>query len=162
MESVNIEQVNGARCFDNDTHAKMVAGELSALEESRGGLNPELLVEYAASHPDSELHSCFEWNDSVAATKHRITQAAYILRSVAIVRKDDPRGTQVRMFVNIERTEDSPSKYVNTQKAMADEEMREIVLGRVEHELKSIRRKHRDLHELATVWSSIDRLESVA
>ena len=28
MESVNIEQVNGARCFSNDTHAKLVAGEL--------------------------------------------------------------------------------------------------------------------------------------
>ena len=162
MDSVNIEQVNGARCFSNDAHAKLVAGELSALEETSSGLSPEVVLEYAASHPDSELHSCFEWDDSVAANKHRVTQAAYILRSVAIVRKDDPRGTQVRMFVNIERTEDSPSKYVNTQKAMADDEMRAVVLGRVEHELKSIRRKHRDLHELATVWSSIDSLESVA
>ena len=159
MKGVTIKRKTGARVFSNNEQAERVGNELLALEEKVGQLNPEMVVRHALDNPGSNLHSFFEWNDTLAARQWRIEQAKMLLRSVVIVREEDPRGTEIRLFVNIDRVEDEPSKYVNTQRAMADDEMRAMVLSRVEHELYAIRRKHTDLHELAGVWKSIDQLQ---
>ena len=159
MEGVIIKRKTGARVFSNDKQAERVGNELLSLEEEVGQLKPEMVVRYAQQNPGSNLHSYFEWNDNAAARQWRIEQAKMLLRSVVIVREEDPRGAEIRLFVNIDRIGDEPSKYVNTQRAMADDEMRAIVLGRVEHELYAIRRKHTDLHELSGVWQSIDQLQ---
>ena len=133
MEGVIIKRKTGARVFSNNEQAERVGNELLALEEKMGQLKPELVVRHALDNPGSNLHSCFEWNDNAAGILWRIEQAKMLLRSVVIVREEDPRGTEIRLFVNIDRRGDEPSKYVNTQRAMADDEMRAMVLGRVEH-----------------------------
>lgn len=48
-----------------------------------GVLTPEAVVSEARD-PTSPLHTEFEWNDSVAATAHRLAQARKIIRSVRI------------------------------------------------------------------------------
>jgi hypothetical protein len=156
MDGVTLKRKLGARIFSNNQQAEAAGKELLELELREGALEPKLLVSYAATHPDSNLHSFFEWDDSVAAKEWRLAQARLLIRSIVFVRKDDPRGAEVRLFVSIDRSDDAPSKYVNTQRAMEDDEMRLMILRRVEHQLASIRRKHIDLHELAGIWASID------
>jgi len=161
MKGATIKRKAGARVFTSNEQAELVGHELLSLEEKMGALSPELVVRHAYQNPGSDLHSHFEWNDTTAARQWRIEQAKMLLRSIVIVREEDPRGTEIRLFVSIDRIGEEPRKYVNLNRAMADDEMRAMVLGRVGHELQAIRRKHIDLHELAGVWESIDQLEPV-
>ena len=57
--------------------------EIKALEDRRGRLTPEQVVE-AARDENSALHDCFEWDDSTAAEKYRIEQARDLLKRVKI------------------------------------------------------------------------------
>src|SRR5215471_4106051 len=51
--------------------------------EDQGRLVPAAVVE-AAADPGSVLHDQFEWNDSIAAQKFRLTQAEGLIRRVRI------------------------------------------------------------------------------
>ena len=57
--------------------------EIKALEDRRGRLTPEQVVE-AARDKASALHDCFEWDDSTAAEKYRLDQARDLLKRVKI------------------------------------------------------------------------------
>ena len=57
-----------------------VIAALTELEDSRGGLTPDLVLE-TARDPTSPLHQCFEWDDTVAAHRYRVDQARYLITS---------------------------------------------------------------------------------
>lgn len=126
------------------------AGEECARLERAGRLTPSELVD--ASRPeDAPLHGAFEWNDAVAAERYRETQAGYIIRSVEVV----PVGMSepVRAFVSIS-AEDKP-QYIETTKAIAATDTREIVLERARAELRAFERKYAGFEELAAVLNAI-------
>ncbi len=60
-----------------------VRDALLAIENEEGHLDPELVVE-RAKDPTSPLYSHFEWDDTKAASLHRIRQARMLIRSVKI------------------------------------------------------------------------------
>ena len=64
------------------TNPKIVE-ELLRLEQDNGRLNPADVIE-AAKDAGSPLHSWFEWDDTVAASKYRLDQARALIRSVKI------------------------------------------------------------------------------
>lgn len=74
---------------------------LQQLYIDKGELTPELVVEQA-SDPQHELHDRFEWNDSEAARKFRLRQAAGIIRSVRITveRGEILPPIKVRAFIS--------------------------------------------------------------
>ncbi len=53
----------------------------------------------------TELHKCFEWDDSIAGEKYRLRQAGEVLRSLVIVQEvETEKGVQevsVRMMENV-------------------------------------------------------------
>ena len=53
-------------CFKGKAEA--VYEELLTL----GEYTPQMVVDYARSHPQSELYKCFDWNDESAAEKWRL------------------------------------------------------------------------------------------
>ena len=57
--------------------------EIKKLEDRRGRLTPEQVVE-AARDESSPLHECFEWDDGKAAHKYRVEQARDLLKRVKI------------------------------------------------------------------------------
>jgi len=71
---------------------------LLAIRDEYGHLNPQVVVE--ASRPsDAPLHHKFEWNDSIAAEKHRRAQAQELIQSVKISYQPENRPPQhVRQF----------------------------------------------------------------
>ena len=78
--------------------AEFVHAELEAIRERKGGrLRPPDVVK-ASTAPDSPLHPAFEWNDAKAAHQHRLDQARRLIRSVIIVRPDEP---QVPAFLHV-------------------------------------------------------------
>jgi hypothetical protein len=135
--------------------AQGIAQELKQVAKDHRGLLPaEAVVDWARSHPQSELHSQFTWDDGEAADKWRLHQARNIILKVTI---EFPKGGETtRAWVNLpsDRTGDSPV-YRPIVRVMTNMDMRRELLESVKAELGRLREKHANLTELASVWNAI-------
>ena len=61
-----------------------IIAAITTLEDRKGKLTASQVLEVARS-PDSPLHPCFEWDDSIAAEQWRLEQARELIRRVKIV-----------------------------------------------------------------------------
>jgi hypothetical protein len=110
------------------------------IEQIKGAKTPNAVVKKARSEK-TELHKCFEWDDSAAATQYRLDQARYVLRTISIVREveipgyDTPRKVIVRAYENVNTAkpnEDEERAYVETESALAQPEFRLQIFSRLE------------------------------
>lgn len=108
---------------DDDVDAFVPSEEIRAavvaLENEHGRLTPEYVLEEAAIET-SPLHGCFEWDDSVAAHKHRLDQARRLIRSVKVVVTTttrvistvrygrDPQAAPGQGYVSVEQLRSEP------------------------------------------------------
>lgn len=78
-----------------------VRDELQSIYDAHGSLTPALVLAEAAGS-DHPLHNRFTWNDSEAAERWRLHQAAALIRSVKVVieRPSDNQPISVRAFVS--------------------------------------------------------------
>jgi hypothetical protein len=69
--------------FFRKAKSKVIQEELEKLVDSKGKLDPEVVVKVARrkAHP---LHGYFEWDDKKAAHAHRIDQARALIREVKV------------------------------------------------------------------------------
>ena len=57
------------------------------------------MIVAAAQDSNSELHKCFEWDDTEAARKYRIIQAGNLVRNLVIVEsKEKSEPQQIRVM----------------------------------------------------------------
>ena len=138
--------------FDSrfDADANRVASEIEQIGEEVTAVQ---IVEKARDE-SSELHKCFEWNDSVAAEKYRLEQARYILRVLIIKRPeesdtDDPPIRYFQKTVNQEGFK--PSKIIFHRQ---DEYT--ALLNRAMSELRAFKAKYSMLSELEEILALID------
>jgi hypothetical protein len=134
------------------------AGERTEKIRQKAGnaFSPALLVA-DARRPTSPLHPGFEWDDAKAAEDHRLNQARYILRQLAVVTTSEKGETVlVHAFVSIMNHEDESRLYTSVQHAMADPELREQLLEQVRREARDFRRRLSDFEEFATVCEALD------
>lgn len=116
------------------------------------GTSPEEVLK-KARNKKSELHKCFEWDNSIAAEKYRLQQARFLICNLVVVteNKDDE---PVRVFqISSER-----NTYQPTRLFMQDMNEYQILLKRAKNELVSIKRRYQTLTELEKVFSAIDKL----
>lgn len=139
-----------------------VAGEMiESIEERDGSVTPQAFLE--ASRPeDSPTHGAFEWDDSVAAEKFRLTQSRQIINSIQVkIISDDAEHTERKAiaFVNVTDGRHNPAQYKSVNVALADSESREIVLRNALQELEAFQKKYEGLVELQEVFSAINNLK---
>lgn len=121
-----------------------VRDELLAIRDRHGRLNPGLVVEEARSE-DHPLHHRFCWEDEEAAEKYRLMQAAALIRSVKVIRRDlEPM--ELRAFLHVPGTADddgakSLSSYVPEEEVRADPRMATLVLAQMEREWRLLKRR---------------------
>lgn len=105
---------------------------------------------------ETELHKCFEWDDSVASEKYRLIQARDIIRHFVILppeeKKDDT--PKVRTYQITTRTNVYEPTKVILQKP--DEYM--ALLKRAKEELEAFKRRYQTLTELEALFEAIDEL----
>jgi len=121
----------------------------------RGVLPAQAVVDWARSHPRSELHKRFTWEDGEAADKWRLWEARVLIARVTI----EPRPERtVRAWVNLpsDRAGERPA-YRATVRVMSNAEQRAELLQSVKDELGRLRRKYAELTELASVWDAVDK-----
>lgn len=138
----------------------VAAKEINRLSKKlHRGVRPHDLLE-SARDPASPLHAAFEWDNTVAAEKWRLSQASCILVSIEIVEKDDAgkdKFEPVRAFVRTQRGEEKPS-YQPIAEAMADSVTRAQVLKVAKAEAKSWAQRYKRYEEFANVVAAIDEV----
>jgi hypothetical protein len=151
--------VKGSRL--NEKQAQRYGEHIQCLEEQHGGVTPKIVLE-DAKDAASPLHDWFEWNDSVAAERYRITQAAYILRSInVIVEETETRAFQpVTVTVSDEVDEDAANhRYLSISVVLADEEKRKQLLRDALAQLGWWRKKYKQYSELGDIMVAIENTE---
>lgn len=116
---------------------------------------PQEMVDMARDE-NSELHKCFEWNDTVAAEKYRLQQARTIL-SMLVFRPKTEEEQSVRVFsLTTEKSTYQPTKQFLVQ---ADEY--QDLLKRALAELEAFKRKYRTINELEGLFEAIDAIKAL-
>lgn len=137
--------------------ANVVGKALEDIEKESGEVTAELLLK-KATPKDSELHTLFEWDNKKAAGEWRLHQARQIIGAVAVVYEEEEKEEPIttRAFVNVGDVH--KGSFINTAKAMSDEETRTVVLKHALDELKAFKAKYAGLNELAIIFTEIDKL----
>lgn len=97
--------------FKGKADAELVQEEINSLaaQDANGKCTNEALVDYARNNTLSEVRKCFEWNDTDAAEKYRLHQAARIKCAILTIavqqvpgakKKDPARQIQVITATN--------------------------------------------------------------
>ena len=136
--------------------AQAVGEKLENLRLTHGGkLTPETVVK-AARSKRSILHDSFEWDDSVAAARHRKDQARYLLRSITVVlvQEKGEKEREVRAFVVV-----GPEKakhYTSLIVAMSNKTSREQLVAEAWQELEEWRERFQEYEELGAIFQAMD------
>lgn len=118
-------------------------------------ITPQEMIEKARNE-QSELHKCFEWNDTVAAEKYRLQQARNVL-SMLVFKPKTEEEQPVRIFsLTTEKSTYQPTKQFLVQ---ADEY--QDLLKRALAELETFKRKYRTINELEGLFEAIDAIEAL-
>lgn len=134
-----------------------VAGKVCTELEKTVGLTARSLLD--ASRPENApLHSAFEWNDSIAAEKHREYQARHIIHSI-VVKPEKKEQEPVRAFFALATNPNESARFENITTIIATPEKRNTLLEIAMHELQAFKRKYSTLSSLKPVIDAIDELE---
>lgn len=131
--------------------AEKVASEITSIGEE---CKPCEVVEYA-KNPQTELNKCFEWNDTIAAEKYRISQAGDIIRNLVIVKVADnvEEKTNIRFFSSTGQT-----TYKPTQVMYQNQTEYERLLQQAVKELEAFKKKYKSISGLEEVFKAIDEV----
>lgn len=115
-------------------------------------ITPQEMIEKARNEK-SELHKCFEWNDTIAAEKYRLQQARNVLAMLVFKPKTEEEQ-QVRIFsLTTEK-----SVYQPTKQFLVQSDEYQDLLKRALAELETFKRKYSTLNELEEVFKAIEEL----
>ena len=107
-----------------------------------------------AKDKNSEMHSIFEWDDSVAGEEYRKIQAGKMVRNLVIVRNDETEEkTNVRYFVSTGKRD---STYTPTRLVIRNQDAYKQLLERAYAELRAFKEKYSTLSELEEILALID------
>lgn len=125
--------------------AQKVADEIGS-----GQITPQEVLEKARD-VNSELHKCFEWDDTIAAEKYRLQQARSIIINLVYAPKKEEEQS-VRCFSLTSKV----STYQPTQQFLVQEDEYQTLLKRALAELEAFKRKYHTLTELEAVFEAIE------
>ena len=127
--------------------AQKVAKEIGNKE-----ITPQEILEKARNEK-SELHKCFEWDDSLAAEKYRLIQARNIIRNLVYLPTETSKEP-IRVYqITSERKVYAPVKMI-----VQNVEEYEQLLERAKAELQAFKKRYQTLTELSEIFEEIDKL----
>ena len=109
-----------------------------------------------ARNPKTELHKCFDWDDSSAAEKWRVQQARFICKSFTVVietsEDKEPQRFRVIQHDKYERV------YRPIVFSVRNDDQYARLLKRAKEELTAFKRRYKSITELDSVIDEIDRV----
>lgn len=135
--------------------AQQAGEELERIRNKYGELSPADIVQESIS-VNSVLHSCFEWQDNIAAQKYRERQAQDLIRNIVVEAVVDKEvNPPIRAFVSIQ------GDYKPIQEVVTVEDRRKELLQNALKELESFKTKYSQLYELSELFEAIDNTLSI-
>lgn len=129
--------------------AQKVYNEISEIGNEA---KPEDIVE-KAKDANTELHRCFDWNDTTAAHKYRLYQARQLVCHIVIENKPEQKDRpEVRAFFKPK----GASGYKPTEYIVRREDEYQATLQRALAELHAFKIKYACLTELEEILALID------
>mgnify|MGYP001201285798 CR=1 FL=1 len=135
----------------------------------KGFLRPEDVVEYARNQ-NTELHGMFCWDDTEAAHKYRVQQAGYLIRSIKVQIRPNPKQEKivtVREYVSLP-AERGAGGYRQINEVLTDDDLRLQFIESVQAEFAAFREKLKAISEIAYKKSEVvktaierERMETV-
>lgn len=141
---------------------ELIEQELKAIWDSRGQLVPEEVVD-VATDPTHPLHQFFEWDDTAAGRRWRVTQASNLIRSVKVRVTTESNGDindyRVRAWIPARSAgaEAPPHAYLPEEEIRANPALRTVTLQQMKRELNAFRRRYQHLAEF---WAAVTELVS--
>lgn len=134
--------------FFNQADPDKVAQEIRSIGKSA---TPQQIVD-KARNTDTELHKCFEWNDSIAAENWRRQQARVIVCNLVIKEETMPTDRpEIRYFFKPNPDEG----YKSTQVIVKKEDEYQKLLVQAWAELQAFKVKYAMLNELQEIFELI-------
>ena len=128
--------------------------QVERLRQGTGYVTAQQLVEDSRSS-NAPLHEDFEWEDEVAAERHREWQARNILAAfeVTITKKELKKPITTRLYV-------SSADHVGYGEVIEvlNQPEGEFLLAQAQRELTAFREKYKNLKELSDVFKAIDKI----
>lgn len=115
---------------------------------------PQDVLDYAKD-PESELHKCFDWDDTIAAEKWRKQQARWVCNSLVVTVIEEERP-QVTFRVIQHDTEDKTYRPVTY--TVRNEDQYGRLLEMAKRELKAFKERYEEIIELRNVIEEIERI----
>jgi hypothetical protein len=128
-----------------NVEAQLVGEELEKLEIA-GEITPQMIVDYAEKNPDSELHKCFEWDDTEASRKFRMHQAFLLLGSISVKITEKPVQKQ-RIYVNVRTSSDGTKKYKNIKEVVKNDEEYQQLIDKAQRDFVSCKERYETILE---------------
>ena len=117
-----------------------------------GKFTPMEVLEKAKDET-TELHKCFEWNDSIAAEKYRLEQAKNIIRML-VYEKETKEQAVVRYYAKTE----TKHVYQPTKQFLVQEDEYQGLLRRALAELEAFKNKYHTLTELESIFEAMEMI----
>ena len=127
------------------------------IQEIGEEVKPEQVIE-RAKDKGSELHKCFDWNNSVAADKWRLHQARSVLNHLIVIKHevDGEKSEPVQFRVMMKNDRSESSGYKQTIVMVKDEDEYKKLLEQAYSELRVFKQKYQCLSELSEILALID------
>lgn len=143
------------------TKHALIRSELERVNTERGRLTPAVVVE-EATDSGAPLHQFFEWDDTIAAARFRLNQAAALIRSVKIhitnERGGETEEVTIRAWVAAKAAgpeTEVRDGYLPQAEVYGDPVLRAAVLRKIRREIMSLQRRYRHLAEF---WEILDEV----
>lgn len=141
---------------------KTAASAIKALAEKHGAITAEIVLE-EAKKKTSPLHSHFDWNDTTAARRFRLIQAAELIRKIKVeYLVAENQTVRVRAFHNVTEDDDEPNSkgvFVGLDTALTVDSYRDQLLANCKRDMQAFKAKYAALSEVSSV---INAMEEVA
>lgn len=132
----------------------LLGKELEEIEQEKGSISANEVLERARNE-NSALHEYFEWDNTVAAEQHRLSQARYLIRMVVVkIERSDQEQITTRAFVEL-RGEEGPYKSISV--VAKDENYRKQLLIQARDDIKALRKKYAILKEVFILLNNVQK-----
>lgn len=135
--------------------ADVAKAEFDRIYQKFGELTAKSVVEENRAKT-APLHSCFEWDDAVAAERYREKQAGDMIRCLVTVQESEKDGEPIVVRSIVKTTE----KYEPISFAIRSEAKRAVLLQDALNDARWFVQKHGQLTELCNVVAAMKEFES--
>lgn len=129
--------------------AQKVADEIMEIGDE---VKPEQILEKARDK-NTELHKCFEWDDSIAAEKYRLHQARTVVCQLVFKEIEEKEDTTPKRIFH--RTENNGG-YKSMSFIAKNPTEYEKLLAMAKAELRAFKAKYHSLSEFEKIFALID------